>query len=60
MRLQTSCTKRLPLANSPDPSKTQPTLGMVLGINTGPSQPGPLFTFITISAWCYYPPMGMP
>ena len=49
-----------PLQNSPDPSKTKPTSGTVLGINIGSSQSGPLFTFITISAWCYYPPMGMP
>ena len=43
--LQTSCSQRLPqsypLLDSPDPSKTQSTVGTVLSICTAPRQPRP-------------------
>lgn len=43
VRLQTSCTQRLPqscpLMDSPNPRKTQSTVGTLLSIYTGPRQP---------------------
>ena len=40
-KLHVKAAKFLPLLDSPDPSKTQSTVGTVLSICTAPRQPGP-------------------